>query len=50
MPTAYIHRHNEGQEMPKIDVSELLNRTFITNPDENGEQLRVVIDKVEKTK
>ena len=35
--------------MPVIDVSDLINRTYITNPDEDGEQLRAVIDQIEKT-
>ena len=36
--------------MPVFDVSDLINRTYITNPDENGEQLQAVIDRIEKTK
>ena len=28
----------------------MINRTYITNPDKNGEQLRAVIDRVENTK
>ncbi|CAB9522786.1 hypothetical protein SEMRO_1340_G264410.1 [Seminavis robusta] len=33
----------QGGTLPTIDVSGLLNRTFITNPDDNGEQARAKI-------
>ena len=45
-----IHRKEDGTQMPVLDVSDLINRTYITNPDENGEQLQAVIDQIEKTK
>ena len=36
-------------ELPVIDVTDLLNRTFITNPDDNGEQVRAKIIGAEPT-
>ena len=45
-----IHRKENGTQMPVLDMSDLINRTYITNPDKNGEQLRAVIDQIEKTK
>ena len=35
--------------LPMIDPSTLLGRTFINNPDENGEQVRAKIDGIEFT-
>ena len=34
-----IHRKDRDGQMPVLDVSDLINRTYITNPDKNGEQL-----------
>ena len=45
-----IHCRNKGTQLTTLDVSVLINRTHITNPNKNGEQLSAVIDQVEKTK
>ncbi len=39
----------EGGELPTIDAAELMGRTFITTPDEHGEQFRARIDEIEPT-
>ena len=37
----------KGASLPTIDVTDILNRTFITTPDEDGEQKRAKIEDVE---
>ena len=44
-----IHRHTDDRDPIVIDVSSLLKRSFITEPDENGEQVRAVIQEIEAT-
>ena len=39
----------EGGAMPTVDITNLLNRTFISDPDENGEQYRSKIISAEPT-
>ena len=41
-----IHRQAEGGEFAEIDAGGLLKRSFITLPDEYGEQVRAVIQEV----
>ena len=43
----YIKR---GGSLPTIDVSDLLGRSFISNPDVNGEKRHIQIDSIEATK
>ena len=40
-------RVNRGESLPTIDSTGLLGRTFIPNPDENGEQTRAKIEGVD---
>ena len=52
--TAAIHSGIEayiraGGTLPTMDVSDLLGRTFISEPDENGEQMRAKIGGIETT-
>ena len=44
-----VHRHGEDTTFATIDVSELLRRSFITLPDEDGEQHRAIIEEVKAT-
>ena len=44
-----IHRRESEHQPILVDASGLLNRTFISNPDENGEQHRTKIIGVEDT-
>ena len=39
----------EGGELPTIDITNLLNRTFITNPDDSGQQSRAKVISAEPT-
>ena len=41
-----VHRKSETSSFATVDVSELLKRSFITLPDEDGEQHRAVIEEV----
>ena len=52
--TAAIHSQIEayiraGGTLPTVDVGDLLDRTFISEPDENGEQMRARIRGIETT-
>ena len=38
-----------GEPLPTIDTSDLLNRTFINNPDKEGVQVRVKIEDISAT-
>ena len=38
---------NNGGDLPTIDVTDLLGRTFITTPDHDGEQKRAKIEQAE---
>ena len=44
-------RHEEaimnGATLPTIDTSELVGRTFISNPDEEGNQVRAKVEDIE---
>ena len=42
--------HGPDAELPVFDVSDLLNRTFITLPDDDGEQHRAKIEDVQVSK
>ena len=44
-----IHRHSENRSPIIIDVDSLLKRSFITEPNEDGEQVRAVIEDVQPT-
>jgi hypothetical protein len=52
--TARIHSRIDayieaGGTLPTVDVGDLLGRTFISKPDENGEQMRTKISGIETT-
>ena len=40
---------NQGGNLPTIDVTDTLGRTFITSPNESGEQVRAQIESAEFT-
>ena len=40
---------NQGGNLPTIDVTDILGRTFITSPNESGEQVRAQIESAEFT-
>ena len=40
---------NEAKSMPTINVGSLIDRTFISDPDEDGEQLRAQVQNIEDT-
>ena len=44
-----VQEEDRKKALEPIDASGLLNRSFITNPDAEGEQLRAIIDRIEKT-
>ena len=49
MAMQHIIQQQKGQ-LPTFDASHLIGRTFITTPDENGEQRRAQIEDMEATK
>ena len=44
-----VHRHTDDKDFVTIDATELLKRSFITLPNENGEQSRATIVEVHPT-
>ena len=40
---------NSGGDLPTIDITDILGRTFITSPNESGEQTRAHIEDAEFT-
>ena len=41
-----IHQAKDDRPMPTINPTSLINRSYITNPDDEGEQLRAVIEEI----
>jgi len=49
LKSVHEDRVNKGELLPTIDSTGLLGRTFIPDPDENGEQKRAKLEAVELT-
>ena len=47
LKSVHEDRVNRGESLPTIDSTGLLGRTFIPNPDENGEQTRARVEGVD---